>query len=286
MNAPGTAFTDPAAVRGQLYVGADRLTRRTDALHRAKVTGRHAAQVIADLAASAAGTRRGLRAADIGCGRGTTSGLIAERLARVHLVAVDISAALLAAARVRMPARNEARFVCADFHHLPLPASSYDLIVAAFCLYHSPRPQAVIAEIARCLAPGGSVILATKSADSYHELDQLVAASGLDPLAASRPSLYASAHSGNLPALTADTLHVRKVIHETHRFRFTDLAHAAEYLATTPKYTLQATLAPGPAALAAALRARLPDQQVTATSTVTYITACRQAQRWHWLGQA
>ncbi len=51
----------------------------------------------------------------------------------------------------------------------------------------------MIDEITRCLRPGGTAILATKSADSYRELDQLVAASGLDPAALSRPGLYQAA---------------------------------------------------------------------------------------------
>ena len=45
-------FTDPAQVRGALYASADRIAQRTEALLRARVTGRHAGEVIADLAPS------------------------------------------------------------------------------------------------------------------------------------------------------------------------------------------------------------------------------------------
>ncbi|MFE1591408.1 class I SAM-dependent methyltransferase [Nocardia sp. NPDC058705] len=56
-----------------------------------------------------------------------------------------------------------------DFHHPPLPDASFNVLVAAFCLYHSTRPADVVAEIAHCLAPGGRAILVTKSVDSYQE---------------------------------------------------------------------------------------------------------------------
>jgi len=72
-------------------------------------------------------------------------------------------------------------------------------------------------------------------------------------------------------------LHVQQVIHHSHRFAFANLAHAAEYLATSPKYHLPAQVTADPTTLAAALRERLPDHPVTATSTVTYLAATRRA---------
>jgi len=273
---PRSIFVDPTAVRGHLYATPGRLAQRTGALHRAKIHGRHCADVVADMAVDAIPPSRSrLTIADVGCGRGTTTQVLAERLHPCRIVALDLSAPLLDATRSRLDALGAAGFVCADFHRLPLRDSTFDLIVAAFCLYHSPRPATVIADIARCLTPGGTVVLVTKSADSYRELDQLVAASGLDPLAAERPSLYATAHSDNLADLTATTLDVQRVVHETHRFRFADLAHVAEYLSTAPKYALPDQVRADPAALAAALKGRLPDRPLTTNSTVTYVVATR-----------
>lgn len=100
-----------------------------------------------------------------------------------------------------------------------------------------------------------------------------MAASGLDPAAETRPSLYQAAHSGNITALAETGLAVRQAVHETHRFTFPALADAAEYLATSPKYDLPPALAGSADALAATLAARLPDQPVTATSDVTYCWA-------------
>lgn len=272
-------FLDLALVRGQLYATSDRLAARTGALHQAKVAGRHAAQVIAELAMNALAPQPALTVVDVGCGRGTTTQALADQLGAAELIAVDISPAVLAAARARLAGHGPVRFICADFHYLPLRDATCHLVVAAFCLYHSPQPAAAIAEIARCLAPGGAAVLATKSADSYYELDQLMATSGLDPQAPMRPSLYATAHSGNLPELAAVALDVRRIVHEPHRFRFVGLAHAAEYLATNPKYVLSERLRADPATLATALRTRLPDRPVTATSTVTFVVGTRPPKR-------
>jgi SAM-dependent methyltransferase len=272
MRTPASPFTDPAQVRGPLYASAGRQARRTSALHRARISGRHAAEVIADLAAAAAATSAPV-VADIGCGRGTTTRLLAERFPQARTIALDLSAALLAAARTRLPADMRAGAARADFHRLPLRDGACDLAVAAFCLYHSTSPGQAIAEIARCLAPGATAIIAVKSADSYRELDRLVAASGLDPVAPGRPSLYAAAHSDNIEPLVAASLDVRQVIHDTHAFTFPALADVADYLATSPKYELPASLGGDSARLAAALRRRLPDEPFTMTSAVTYVVA-------------
>jgi ubiquinone/menaquinone biosynthesis C-methylase UbiE len=270
MRTGANPFTDPAQVEGRLYTTADRLASRTSALRRARVSGRHAADVIADLAADATIPAPGV-IADIGCGRGTTT--LAGRFPRARIAAIDLSAALLTAARNRTGSPGRAAAVRADFHRLPLADRACDVIVAAFCLYHSPDPASVIAEIARCLSRDGTAVIAVKSADSYRELDRLMGTSGLDPAAESRPSLYQTAHSGNITSLAETGLAVRQAVHETHLFTFPALADAAEYLATSPKYDLPAGLAGSADALATALAARLPDQLVTATSVVTYLVA-------------
>ncbi|MFF4989732.1 class I SAM-dependent methyltransferase [Streptosporangium saharense] len=272
-----TASTNPfldATTQGELYRDASRLATRTSALHRAKTHGRAVTEVIADLAN---GHLLAPVVVDIGCGRGTSSRVLAERLRPRRLIGVDASAPLLADARARLGtaagAASFVQFVQADFHHLPLPDGVCSVAVAAFCLYHAPDPEIVIAEIARTLIPGGIAILVTKSADSYHELDTLVAAAGLDPDAPHRESLYAAANSANLAGLTERVLPVEHLEHEEHGFTFTDLGHVAEYLATSPKYHLPAGLRGDPDAIAAALRACLPDTPVSTTSVVTYLLA-------------
>ncbi len=280
MTARAGSFTDPALIREALYATPDRLTMRSRALLRAKTCGQDAGRVIGGLAArQLPPPGRGAVAADLGCGRGGTTRALAASLPAAAITAIDLSPALLAAARERLADVSQIMWLQADFHRLPCTSGSLDLAVAAFCLYHSAAPAAVIAEISRCLRPGAAAILVTKSVSSYRELDRIVAASGLDAQAESRPSLYQAAHSGNLPHLARTRLQVTTVIHETHEFTFASLAHAAEYLATSPKYDLPAALAADPGRLAAALRRRLPDRPVTVTSTVTYVVATRPRNR-------
>lgn len=269
-------FLDPGATRA-LYRDSARLATRTSALHQAKIRGRDAAQVIATLIAERVPGRPRV-VLDLGCGRGASTLALAHTIAPHRLVGVDASATLLAAARTRLARAGHAdaaAWLCADFHQLPLPGAAADVAVASFCLYHAPRPEHAIAEIARILRPGALAVLATKSADSYRELDHLVERAGLDRAATRRPSLYHSAHSGNLPALAARVLAVEHVEDEQHVFTFTNLAHTAEYLATSPKYQLPTALIGNPRALAVALRAVVPDAPVTTTSTVTFIVARR-----------
>lgn len=262
-------FTDPARSRS-LYTTSERLACRTRVLRNAKIHGPDAAVTIGDLVVAGTAPRV---IADIGCGRGTTTLELARRFTSARLIAIDLSLSLLRDARRRSPTSTTA--VCADFHYLPFADASIDVAVVAFCLYHSAQPSQVVAELARSLVPGGRAVVVTKSADSYNELDALVAASGLDPAACARPSLYASFHSGNAVRIIGQHLSVRRLIHQRHMFRFTDLFHLATYLATTPKYQMPTEIAADPLELSAALRRRLGEQIVTASSTVTYVEAAR-----------
>ncbi|WP_435244387.1 class I SAM-dependent methyltransferase [Streptomyces sioyaensis] len=269
-------FLDPDR-QGELYGHAARLASRSSALMRAKTAGRFVPDAIVQLAqAHRVGADRRLDlVADIGCGRGTSSRVLAKQLKPQRLVGIDASPALVAAARSRAGHHpgTQVDFHQGDFHHLPLPDESCELAVAAFCLYHSPEPGQAIAEIARCLVPGGLAVLVTKALDSYCDMDALVAAAGLDPRAERHESLYATAHGNNLADLTKPSMDVVAVEHEEHRFEFSGLDHVAEYLATNPKYDLAPGLYGNPGALAAALHEWHPDKPITTTSVITYVVA-------------
>jgi SAM-dependent methyltransferase len=270
----GNPFVDPAIVPG-LYAGPDRIIRRTDALLQAKTTGRNAAEVIAGLAVTAIGEQGTcVHVLDVGCGRGSTTMRLADSLEPVHVVGLDAGHTLLASARRRAP-HHSVNWACADFHRLPFPDRTFTLAIAAFCLYHAPDPIDAVAEIGRCLASGGVLVAATKSADSYAELDRLLTDTGLDPEALTRPSLYSTFHSGNLTDVLAAGLVVDQVVHEGHGFRFTGPCHLARYLHTSPKYSFPSHLARSPRSLSAALTQAIGDVPVWATSTVSYAVAHR-----------
>lgn len=269
-----SAFTDPRQVTGPLYADPGRLTRRTAALHAAKIQGSDVADTITTLIHTDEEPTQGGTVVDVGCGRGTTSLRLAATLPAARVIVVDRSAALLATARHRAVAADvHVHPVQADFHALPLPRHSADTVVAAFCLYHSTRPEQVIREIARVLGPRGRAVLVTKSADSYADLDHLVAAAGLDPDAEHRPSLYATFHTGNAADLVFSELDVVEVRHELHRFRYTDPGHLAAYLSTHPKYQLPDTTAADLPGLARRLGAAMAGRPLIVTSTVTFVVA-------------
>jgi SAM-dependent methyltransferase len=258
------------------------VSRRSGALLAAKIQGRHVGELIADLlhAATTNFTHGPAVIADVGCGAGQPTRTVAQRFPHARMLAIDASADMLATARAHLHDRLAAdarrvTYLRADFHRLPLEDGACQAAVAAFCLYHSPHPAQAVNEVARALASGGAAILVTKSADSYHELDELLVATGLDPDATARPSLYATASSTLLPAQAATALTLETVTHDRHVFCFSDARHLADYLTTVPKYRLGGPLRTDPAALATELRRRRGDGPVRTTSTITCVVARR-----------
>ena len=60
--------------------------------------------------------------------------------------------------------------VCADCESLPLPTSSISLATSNLCLHRYPRPDSVVAEFARVLEPGGTLMATTFGPDTLKEL--------------------------------------------------------------------------------------------------------------------
>jgi ubiquinone/menaquinone biosynthesis C-methylase UbiE len=186
----------------------------------AKTAGRNITDVVLGYAA-ATGLPPDPVIVEVGCGQGRTAVRLARHYPEGIVLAVDAAPVMAAATRQRAKDLSDQSAV-ADFHHLPVADGSTDLAVAIMCLNHSPDPHRVIAEMARTLRPTGTAVLVSKATDSYRELAGLLERSGLAPLAHERPSLYETAHSGNLPDLAeAGGLTVRGLEHEQHTFTFT-----------------------------------------------------------------
>ena len=107
------------------------------------------------------------RALDVGAGTGAFAFAIAPRVREV--VAVELDAELAARARADAPANVEV--VVGDGERLSLGDGSFDVAGTLRTLHHTPRPELLVAELARVTRPGGTVLVA----------DQLAPA---DPLAA------------------------------------------------------------------------------------------------------
>jgi SAM-dependent methyltransferase len=121
------------------------------------------------------------RVLEVGCGWGE----LAEWIARdtgAEVVAVDLSPRMVELAQERGVDAQ-----VADVQHLPFAAGEFDVVVAAWMLYHVPDIDLALAEIARVLRPGGTLVAITNSRTHLLELRELVG-SGPSTLSFSRES--------------------------------------------------------------------------------------------------
>lgn len=107
---------------------------------------------------SALGDRPVGRLLDIGTGTGRVLELLAPRAAMA--LGVDRSPEMLRYARENLAAKDiEAELRQADMYALPLEDGSIDTVVLHQVLHYAHHPEAVIAEAARVLAPGGRLLI-------------------------------------------------------------------------------------------------------------------------------
>jgi ubiquinone/menaquinone biosynthesis C-methylase UbiE len=95
------------------------------------------------------------RALDVGCGAGALALALAPIVHEV--VGLDIVPELLALARERAP--ENASFLEGDATRLPFDDASFDLAGTLRTLHHVPRPELVVAELARVTRVGGRVLV-------------------------------------------------------------------------------------------------------------------------------
>jgi ArsR family transcriptional regulator len=111
----------------------------------------------ADLAPLAALLDPAWIVADLGCGTGQTSAVLAPYVARV--TAVDESSAMLNAARKRLGDLGNVELRTGRLEDLPVDDVSADVAVLSLVLHFVVDPAAVLAESARILRPGGRLLL-------------------------------------------------------------------------------------------------------------------------------
>jgi len=99
---------------------------------------------------------KGLDWADIGCGNGAFTALIAERCAPKHVKAIDPSPGQLAYAKTRLAAAP-VELTTGDAMALPYADNSVDVATMALVLFFVPDPRKGLAEMIRVTRAGGIV---------------------------------------------------------------------------------------------------------------------------------
>jgi SAM-dependent methyltransferase len=158
---------DPAAVREQ-YASELGLAARKSIY--VDVTGPDARD-IALQAVAEVGPRLIL---EVGCGEGELAERMFAELA-ADVVAIDQSERMVELARAR---GVDARV--GDVQQLPFDDGVFDVVVAAWMLYHVPDLDRGVAELARVLRSGGRLVAVTNAADHLQEMLELAGVEGWD----------------------------------------------------------------------------------------------------------
>lgn len=119
---------------------------------------------------------------DAGCGSGRVTTLLAERLPRGHVVALDGSASMLETARRRLaPFGDRIGFVLGDLM-LPLPiAELVDAILSTATFHWVPDHGALFAHLAAVLRPGGQLVAQCGGAGNLATVVRALEELGADP---------------------------------------------------------------------------------------------------------
>jgi ubiquinone/menaquinone biosynthesis C-methylase UbiE len=121
----------------------------------------------------------GVSVLDVGCGPGTITLDLAERVAPAPVIGFDFAPAAIEAAQEE--AKNQglanAEFRVADVYALDIPDDSFDVVHAHQVLQHLSDPVRALREMRRVCKPGG--IVAARDSD-YNAMTWYPADSGLD----------------------------------------------------------------------------------------------------------
>ncbi|HXX47640.1 MAG TPA: methyltransferase domain-containing protein [Myxococcota bacterium] len=122
------------------------------------------------------------RVLEVGCGTGALWRENAARIpARTSLTLTDLSRGMLGAARASLAQlAPPPRFGLADAQSLPFADASFDFALANHMLYHVADRGRALGELARVLAPGGRLVVATNAWTHLIELRELVHQVGIE----------------------------------------------------------------------------------------------------------
>ncbi len=97
------------------------------------------------------------RVLDVGCGPGTITNGLADRVPQGRVTGVDAAPGIVEQARAAAGQRANLDFAVADVYSLDYPDDSFDVVHAHQVLQHLGDPVAALREMARVTRPGGLV---------------------------------------------------------------------------------------------------------------------------------
>jgi ubiquinone/menaquinone biosynthesis C-methylase UbiE len=262
-------FLDSTLISSELYGSVGRIATRTSSLMAAEIRGSNPHVLACDIAAAFGISPH--RILDVGCGRGSSAALLAARFSNSTVTALDISPVMVQAARQRAPVKA----VCGDFRQLPFGDETFDIVAAPFCLYHARDPIFVCGEISRCLCGHGLAIFATKSRESYRELDAFLFDHGLEAPNSREISLYETFNSENALTIVSTFFERFRAICEVHRFWFRDSLTFWNYVETVPKYW-RGVNEQARQLIHERISTKWPDGGIRATSEILVLGACKR----------
>lgn len=115
---------------------------------------------------------------DLGAGTGHASRALKRKYPQATVVAVDIAPGMLGHAAHQSRWLRRFERVRADAYSLPFRDGSFDLIFSSLMLQWCDDLDAVFAETARVLKPGGALVFSTFGPDTLLELRESWSASG------------------------------------------------------------------------------------------------------------
>lgn len=157
-----TRLDDPALVASE-YADETRLMRRARGFAGIGTTHDARVPLVAEVVAA-----RPRRVLEVGCGWGELAEWVARETG-AEVVATDLSPRM-----VELALGRGVDALVADVQALPFAEAEFDLVIAAWMLYHVPDLALGLDEIARVLEPGGTLVVATNSQFHLQELRELV----------------------------------------------------------------------------------------------------------------
>jgi ubiquinone/menaquinone biosynthesis C-methylase UbiE len=101
--------------------------------------------------------KEGERVLDVGCGTGVLLAELGRRHPSLTLTGIDPVEEMLEVARTRLPESVSLGQGWAEA--LPFPNASFDKVLSCSMFHYSRKPQQVLTEIRRVLAPDGALVL-------------------------------------------------------------------------------------------------------------------------------